>query len=407
MARAWSSVGLIFFMASAACRTAAPPRITRLPDPTRPPLAGTSLTPDQVDAAKVSVGLAEAGDFSGAAARARTLPQGHPATVLVELEIRFLRGEPVAENAFELTKANPGYGSAWAFLSLAARAQGDMRSALAAARTAAGLQPDAGWSRVASEIESALVGRLIGDGQGLLGKGDAQGALERAREASQVSPESAAPRFLAVRALLALGDAHGAAELIPALPDSGDGLELKGRVAEALGQWDLALDFFSRLPANHPGRCELVAAARREWRLADAPPYLTKALTESPLKRKGLAAIIAWEVPALAGKANGAVPVFEDVVQLPEGRDVLTVARVGVMPGDAIARRFGPGRTVSPRDLATALERLARVLGKPAPVWCGPVQHECRMLPEIVEGSSAAELVIQVAGVGGEPCPQR
>ncbi len=55
---------------------------------------------------------------------------------------------------------------------------------------------------------------------------------------------------------------------------------------------------------------------------------------------------------------------FEDVVQLQERRDIVTVARAGVIPGDPIARRFGPNRVVSPRELAATLERLASGAGK-------------------------------------------
>ncbi len=406
MAKAWNSLTLSLLVV-AACRTAAPARITRLPDPTRPPLAGTPLTPDQWEAARATVALAEGGDFGGAVTKAGSLPGGHPVSILVDLEIRFLRGEAVASRTLELTKANPGYGSAWALRALAARDEGDLRGALVAARTVAGLQPDAGWNRLAADLEFSLAGKLLGEGRELLKNGDPQGALARARELSQVAPDNADARFLSVRAFLALGDTRRAAELVPALLDSGEGLELKGRVAEALGQWDLALEFFGRLPADYPHRCELVGEARRAWRLGDAPPYLTKALSESPLRRKGLAAIIAWEVPSLAKMASAVVPVFDDVVQLPEGRDVVTVARAGVILGDAIERRFGPGRIVSPREFAATLERLAKVLGEPAPVWCPSGERDCRQLPEVVEGSSAAELVLKVAGAGGDPCTQR
>ncbi len=77
---------------------------------------------------------------------------------------------------------------------------------------------------------------------------------------SRPPPGPSAGRFLAVRALLALHDTRGAAELVPGLPDTAEGLELKGNVAQALGQWDLALEFYNRLPADAPRRCELIAA---------------------------------------------------------------------------------------------------------------------------------------------------
>ncbi len=407
MRRAASRFALAAVVALAACRSTAPLQIRRMPDPTRPPIAGPALTPAQLEAAREAVAAAEGGEVSKGEESLRLLPAGHPVRALAGLELRFLRGEDVLAEAKALATANPGYGSAWGLVVLAARREGDERAALAAARTASGLQPNAGWGRVATELESAVVDRLVAQGNALLRSGDAAGALSRAREALQTGPGAVDGRFLAVRALLALRDTRGAAELVPGLPDTAEGLELKGNVAQALGQWDLALEFYTRLPGDSPHRCELIAGARRRLRLSDAPPYLTHALAARPLRRAGLAAIIAWEVPALAADAARAVPVFEDVVQLQERRDIVTVARAGVIPGDAIARRFGPKRVVGARELAATLDRLATVLRRPAPRWCGAAARGCLQLPETVDGEAAAALVRRVAGEGGDPCAQR
>jgi tetratricopeptide (TPR) repeat protein len=405
--RAASRFALAAVVALAACRSTVPLQIRRMPDPTRPPLAGPALTSAQLKAAREAVAAAEAGQASKGEKSLQLLPAGHPVRALAGLELAFLRGEAVLAQAEALAAANPGYGSAWGLVVLAARREGDDRAALAAARTASGLQPDAGWGRVASEIESALVERLVAQGDVLLRSGDAAGALAHAREALKSAPGAIGGRLLAVRALLALHDTRGAAELVPGLPDTAEGLELKGNVAQALGQWDLALEFYTRLPADSSHRCELISDARRRLRLSEAPPYLTHALAARPLRRAGLAAIIAWEVPALAGDAVGAVPVFEDVVQLQERRDIVTVARAGVIPGDPIARRFGPNRVVGPRELAATLDRLAEVLRRPAPRWCGAAAPGCSQLPETVDGEAAAALVRRVAGEGGDPCAQR
>jgi tetratricopeptide (TPR) repeat protein len=394
-------------VALAACRSTAPPQIRRMPDPTRPPLAGATLTPTQLEAARAAVAAAEDGLASRSEEKLRLLPAGHPVRALAELELGFLRGEAVLPQAQALATANPGYGSAWGLVVLAARREGDEGAALTAARAAAKLQPDAGWGRTAAEIESALVARLVAQGEALLRSGDATGALARARDALQAAPGAVAGRFLAARALLALRDTRGAAELVPGLPDTAEGLELKGDVAQALGQWDLALELFNRLPAGTPHRCELISNARRRLRLSDAPPYLTRALAARPLRRAGLAAIIAWEVPTLTGQAAGAVPVFEDVVQLQERRDIVTVARAGVIPGDPIARLFRPNRVVTPSELAATLNRLATALGKAAPRWCGAAEHDCLQLPDTVDGETAVALVRRLAGEGGDSCAQR
>lgn len=406
--RAWTSLVLVVALGGAACRTAAPPPIRQMPDPTLPPMAGPPVTVPQLEAARAAVASAESGDLRTSAAKVELLPANHPLRALVELEVRFLKGEKVATAAQALATANPGYASGWALVALAARRDGDVSMALDAARTAARLQPDAAWARMAADLERGLAGTLVTEGQGLLQRGDARAALARAREAMQVAPSGGAgARLLAVRALLALGDARGAAELLPALPDSGAGLELKGKVAEALGQWDLALDFYTRLPADNPRRCELLATARQRWRMVNAPPFLSQAFAARPLSRRGLAAIIAWEVPTLGQRARGAVPVFEDVVTLQERREVVEVARAGVLPGDPIARRWAPERIVSPKELGAALGRLARALDRPAPVACADDGRDCIQIPDVVDGESAAALVRQVAGGGGEPCAQR
>ncbi len=405
--RRWSKVGLAVTVALASCRTAAPPPISRVPDPLAPPVAGGPLMAVQVEAVHAAVVAAEGGDFEASEKRLAELPPGHPVWALASLEVRFLRGEKVAGQALEFAATVPGYGSAWAFAAVAARREGDLRAALSAARRAAQLQPAAGWGKVALELEGTLTGALLGEGNTLLQRGDAVGALGRAREVLEVSPGAVSARMLAVRALLALQDTRAAAEMVPGLPDTPDGLELKGSVAEALGQWDLALDFYSRLPTDNPRRCSLLAQARRHSRLTNAPPYITEALAAKPLLRRGLAAIVAWEVPTLATKTSGPVPVFEDVIQLRESRDVVTVARAGVMPGDPITHRFNPDHTVSPRELEVTLERLGKALGKSAPHWCSDGESGCLKLPEAVDGESAAALVLRVAGVGGDPCAQR
>jgi len=406
--RAANRVALLVAVVLVACRTAAPPRIARgVPDPLAPPVAGGPLMVAQADLVRAALAAAEDGNFEASEQALRQVPPGHPVWALASLEVRFLRGEKVAGQALEFAKSVPGYGSAWGFAVMAARQEADLRGALAAARRAAELQPDGGWGKAAAELERTLTATLLGEGNTLLQRGDPGGALARAREALEVNPNASSARILAVHALLTLHDSRAAAELVPGLPDTPEGLELKGGVAEALGQWDLAVDFYSRLPADNPRRCALLAAARRQLRLTNAPPYLTEALTARPLARKGLAAIVAWEATTLAAQTNGSVPVFEDVVQLQEARDVVTVARAAVMLGDPIARRFNPEGKVSPRELAATLERLGRALGKPAPRWCNNDESGCLKLPDVVDGESAVALVRRVAGGGGDPCAQR
>jgi tetratricopeptide (TPR) repeat protein len=391
----------------ASCRTAAPPRITKVPDPLGTPPSERPLTAAQADALRAAVGEAERGEFAATARYLREVPQGHPAGALAALEVRYLHGENVAKQAMELAASEPAYGAAWGFAAQATRREGDLRPAIDAARRADVLQPGAGWARFADEVERTWVGSVLDEGAALLKQGQPRQALDRAREVLGVEVQAVGARVLAVRALLALGDTRGAAALVPSLPDTGDGLELKGKVAEAQGHFDLAVEMYSRLPASDTRRCELLAVARRGLRLANAPPYLTQALASRALDRKGLAALVAFEAPALASHGNGSVPVFEDVVQLPERGDIVAAARAGVITGDPVTHRFAPNRAVSPRELAGTLDRLAAVLGRPRPQWCDGGSQTCLKLPDVVDGRSADALVVDIAGGGGEPCAQR
>ena len=394
-------------VALASCRTTAPPAISQMPDPVRPPVVGAPLDREQAESARAAVAYAENGNPAAAKKALGALEPSHPVRQLAELEVRFLAGEAVAAQARIFAASLPGYGSAWGFATIAARREGDLRAALTTARRAAELQPDAGWGSVIAELERAQIAPLLAEGDALLQRGDAAGALTSARQVLDLSPNTVEARCLAVRAMLALHDTKGAAEMVPGLPDSSEGLELKGSVAQALGQWDLALEFFTHLPAGYPNRCQLVETARRNLRFANAPPYLTRALRAKALRRGDLATIMVAEVPSLPERAKGPVPVFEDVVQLPERSDIIAAARSGVIPGDAVTHRFGPERTVSPAELAAALERLAKALGRPAPRWCRDRETGCVRLPEVVDGQAAGALVRQVAGGGGDPCPQR
>lgn len=394
--------------ALAACRTAAPPRIEAVPDPLLPPLAGAALSEEDARDVRAAVSAAERGDWQAAARLLAGPPQDHPAVRLAHLEVRFLRGEELTAAALALAREYRGYAAAWEFAYAAALRGGDSEASLEAARMAAEMRPTAGWQGIVDELEEAAVGRALREASALLARGDAEGALRLARGVLNERPDHAAARALAVRAALAARRPHEAASLVPALEDGAEGLELKGRVAEALGQWDLAADLFAKLPESHPNRCEMLNGAREQARMANAPPHVSRALASAGLTRRGLASLLVWQAPGLVAKADGPVVVFEDIVQIAERNDIVTVTRGRVMSGDVLVRRFGPDRSVGMRELRETLERLAEVLGRTEPRWCvgGPADG-CLTLPEKIDGRTVADLIRDVSGEGGEPCKRR
>jgi tetratricopeptide (TPR) repeat protein len=380
-----------------------------VPDPTQPPLPGAALTGQAVQAARAAVVAAERDDARAAERALRQLPARHPVTQLVGLELRFLRGEEVTGEALALARAEPRWTAGWLFVAQLAAARGDAATELIAARQLVTLQPQGPWRGRVATLEEAALDGLLEDGAARLAAGDGAAALRSARAALELAPASQAARALAVRAALAAGDTEAALFYLPALPDNPEGLQLKGRVAEALGQWELALQLYERLPSRHPGRCELIEGVRAELRLANAPPYVGAALHAPTLARRSLAAILAWQAPAIARtEGNGPVVVFEDIVDLPERADIAAVVRAGLMRGDAVARRFHPDRPVSREELAGVLERLARAADRSAPLWCGDtITPECQAMPDGVTGATAAELVAGIVAEGGGPCKRR
>lgn len=379
-----------------------------MPDPVLGPVPGVALAEEQAVAVRRAVAIAELGDFRRAEHELAALPATHPVVRLAAAEIAYLQGAAAAAAAAKLTAEFPQYRAAWGVLALALQREGEVRQAVAAARRAAELGLPGDWAGRADSWERALTERLLAEGTALLQGGDAAGALRLASEVLAATPASAAARLLATRAHLASGDARAAAALVPALPDSEEGLELKGRVAERLGQWDLAVEFYSQLAASNPRKCELLRTAREQLRLVNAPPYLTRALAAATLTRKGLAAILVWKVPELGARATGRVPVFEDIVHLQERQDILTAVRADIMTGDAVTRRFGAEHAVTVKELQAVLARLAATLRRRPLAWCnGNDAGDCVNLPATVSGAAAAALIEQQATGEDTPCRPR
>ena len=407
--RAPSSLLAAALLLAAACRTTTLPAPAALPDPLGAPVAGPQLTAAQTEAARAAAGLAARGDLERARTRLAKLPAAHPERQLIELEARLVRGEPIADAAAALAASADGYAAAWSLATTALGRAGRIEEALVTARRALDLRRDAANLEAAARLESEVTARGVSEAARLLAAGDTAAAFARAHRTLELVPGAAEARLVAVRAALAAGETAKAVELLPALPDTPAGIELKGRVAEAIGQWELAVQLYESLPEEYAGRCALLVEARERVRLSLAPPHLARALAEPALSRRGLAAILAWEVPALAEKATGPVPVFEDVVGTAEARDIVVAVRSGVLTGDSIARRFGPKRTVTERELVAALGRLADRLGVPPPRWCAGADGEpgCLPRPATIDGEAAAALVRSLAGEGEGPCTHR
>lgn len=391
-----------------ACRTAAPPpRPARIPDPLPAPAAAAALTETQKKALYLALAAAERGDREAARRELRRLPGDHPAVRLTTLEVRFLLGERVGDEVKRLAEEQVDYLPLLGFAAQSLQAEGRHDEALGPARRLLQAGSNGAAARRVRELESLVIGGKAAEARAALKAGDAARAITVAGDALALVPGAVSLLEVLVSAHLAEGNVPAAARLVPSLPDDAEGLALKGQVAMAGQQWDVAAEMFARLPADYPGRCSLLVDARRRARLAQAPPYVQKALSSENLTRAELAALVVWEAPTVVEGARGAVSVFEDIVNLGERRDVVTVVRAGVMDGDSVIRRFFPHRRVRARELVEVAERLAMVVGRPRPEWCGETRRSgCVEAPgEVVTGSVASALLRQVAAGGDDRCP--
>jgi tetratricopeptide (TPR) repeat protein len=388
-----------------ACRTTVPAPGGRVPDPLAAPVPGPALDETQRAAIRDALAAAQRKDVATAGRTLDRLPADHPVIRLTRLEVAFLDDRDVSADALALAQKLDTYPAAWELAADAAARRGENEQALQAGRRWATLAPSTAAERAVERLEAKVSADVVADATGLLARGEKARALDRAHAGLELVPDSVQLRSFAVRAALAAGRPREAAALVPSLPDDASGLALKAQVAEALGEWELAVKLYEEMPAETIDRCEGLRRARRQLMLLDAPPYLRAATTARPLRRRDLAALLVWEYPDLAGQSGSAVQVFEDVVQLPEQADILTLARAGIMRGDTLTRRFSPNRVVGQAELRSTLDRLAQRLRLPTPRWCSDgAATGCLEIPSQPDGRGAADLIATLDRRGGNAC---
>ncbi len=395
----------VALLAMPACQTTAPRPPRDVPDPLAPPPAGAAPTAEDRTAVYGALAAAARGDRGVAEDLLGRLGAVGPVARLTRIEVDFLLGSADLDAVATLAEEQPEWVPAWEMLATAAERVGAEDAVLRAARRLLALEPGRGREEAVERAERMLTDRALETSTADLESGDFTAALGTATAALELVPGAGSLRTVMARAYLGLGRLDDAAGLVPALPDSDEGLRTKGAVAAALGQWDLAASFYEQLPDSDGSRCRLLTEARRHTRLANAPPYIWDALASPEVVRHQLAALAVLEVPELTRLARGKAVLYEDVVQLADGSDVATVARTGLMTGDAVARRFHPDRKVTYSELRDVLDRLADLLGRTRLDWCdGERDDGCETRPDRLDGEAVDALIRRVAGKGEEGC---
>lgn len=387
-------LALLAFLVLASCATV-PPRRGLYPDPLEPPVPGPALSKPQAKAVEEAVALAEAGRVAQGRQRLASLAPEHPVRQLAELVLAAAAGEAgLWPKVAAFAERFPNYVAAWRLAFFVGQREGKLLEAAAAAEKLASLAPGEGWAGKARELEERFASEEEKAAAALFARGEAAEAFSRAKSLLARVPERRSLRELAVRAALAAGQVDEAKLLVLPLPEDGPGLELKAQVAAAEGKWEVAVALLRKLPATHPGRCQALRRAEEKARWQSAPEAARKALASARVSRAQLASLLVFYFPQVAQKAGGPVPLFEDVVGIPEQAEVITVVRAGLLPGDPLTRRFAPTRPVTARELSAVAAQLLALLGVPGLELCqaGATANGCLALPPAEKGVSGQEL---------------
>lgn len=375
-----------------------PQRRGLLPDPLEPPVPGPALAKGQKRAAQEAVALAEASRLAEAKKKLGLLPKEHPLRQLLQLELRLAAGEEGLWPAVQgLAQSFPHWPPPWRLALLVAEREGRLLEAAEAAQRLSQLVPQEGWQSRQEQLVGKFLAAEEAALEALLVQGKGAEAWERGRSLLARFPQRRSLREMVVRAALAADKVAEAKLLVLPLPEDGPGLELKAAVAAQEKRWDVAVALLRQLPPSYPGRCGKLRQAEDQARWQGAPATVREAAESPRLTRAQLASLLAFYFPQLEGKAQGPVPLFEDVVGIPQQREVLLVARAGLLNGDPLTRRFSPKKAVSGPELGAVLRRLLALLGLPEASLCpeGEAREGCLSLP----GSSGALAGREVASL--------
>lgn len=388
---------LLVGVALVSCTTGPAPR-GLFPDPLEPPVPPPPLTRSQTKAAREVAALLAAARLADASRKLEALPANHAARELLQLERALAAGEANLWPAVvSLTQRFPQYRPAWRLAVLVAEREGLYFEAAEAAEQLAQLVSGEPWHRRRDELLARALRQAEERVASLLQAGQAGEAADQAQALLARFPERRSVRELAVRAALAAGKVEQAKLLVLSLPEDEAGLEMKAEVAASEERWEVAVALLRRLPPHHPGRCSKLRQAEEQARWQKASPLAREARESGRLTRAQLASLLTFYFPLLAAKAQGPVPLFEDLVGVPQQADALVVVRAGLMAGDPLTRRFAPRRVVTGAELSKVLERLVEVLQVPGVNLCGNdgSVNDCLAVPsgkEEVSGKEAAAL---------------
>jgi tetratricopeptide (TPR) repeat protein len=345
-----------------------------------------------------------AGDLAESRNRAARAGDVPPARLL-GTQIQLVEGASgVVDELIAFCDQQPGYAAAWITLSVAAELAGSELTALEAARRGAELWPDPPWGDRAAELSRRWVDDRIVAAQALFDAGDPGAALGQLAAANALQPNRPDAVLLAAEIFFSDGRLEQAEELVDSIPDDPDAVALGGRIAEALGDWQSAMDHYSSLPDGYPGKTDALARAKTRWRLTLLPAYARASMASEKLTRGDLAVVLVSVLPRLETLPGGEVPVMSDIVDYPGQREIIIVVRLGIMDADRRGHLFSPERPVAIDTVRKAIQRSRILLGQPPLEWCADenmVGSGCTSIPSPPSGGAVINAVLDsMSGVG-------
>ncbi len=364
------------------------------------PLAGPGV-PDvkRSQAKKIERGWRElvAGDPIESLKRAERAPDVAP-TRLLKYQIRIVKGETdtVGELA-AFCRELPAYAAAWMTLSVAAENAGNEASALDAARRGARLWPEPPWGGRAADLERRWIDDRITNAEKLLATSDTGAAMIELEAARALDPQRSDAALLEARIYFSDGQLDEAEATISDLSALPEAVLLQGQIGERRGDWQSAMESYSSLPDDFPGRGEALDRAQTRWRMTLLPEYARRAMAAVNLTRGDLAVVLVSVLPRLETMPGGAVPVMSDIVDHAGQREIITVVRLGIMSADRRGHLFYPNAEADLGTVRQAVQKSRSLLGLSAPRWCTDsdvLGSGCISIPPPASGGAVVNAVL-------------
>jgi tetratricopeptide (TPR) repeat protein len=338
-----------------------------------------------------------AGDLTESSKRAQRAGDSAPSHLL-KYQIQLIKGEAgTIDELVTFCQGHPDYAAAWITLSVAAEDAGMERLAIDAARHGTGQWLDPPWGSRAADLEQRWVDHRIANAQQLFESGNSSTAMIELEAAKALDPQRSDIALLEARIYFSNGQLDEAESRILDIPTLPEAVLLKGKIGEERGDWQSAMESYSSLPDDFPGRTEALDRAQTRWRITMLPGYARAAMATNILTRGDLAVVLVSVLPRLETMPGGGVSVMSDIVDHPGQREIITVVRLGIMNADRRGHLFYPNSEADTETVRQAVHKSRSLLGLITPRWCTDpdvLGSDCISIPSPASGGSVVTAVL-------------